>query len=204
MKLTEIHSLTMQVKEIEKFKNEYEEVVINLSLDNKMPMTIKPIQVILDMVTGHCTMYILRDPKLPSYKMNEFIFKLAQELKMKYDLSTVVLKRKNMYVDENNLPETIEVDKKEAAEIIKKAQEDELFSDKYKEYYVKKQRTAEERDEADHQKACAYMEKLAASVPTLNKPIALKTTTEKEAETDIMIETITFSIEKNGQLCLVF
>lgn len=204
MKLTEIHSLTMQVKEIEKFKNEYEEVVINLSLDNKMPMTIKPIQVILDMVTGHCTMYILRDPKLPSYKMNDFVFKLAQELKMKYDLSTVVLKRKNMYVDENNIPETIKVDKKEAAEIIKKAQEDELFSDKYKEYYVKKQRTAEERDEADHQKACAYMEKLAASIPTLNKQADLKSMTEKEAETDIMIEKITFSIEKNGQLCLVF
>jgi hypothetical protein len=79
-----------------------------------------------------------------------------------------------------------------------------LFSDKYKEYYVRKQRTAEERDEADHKKACAYMEKLAASIPTLNKPADLKSITEKEAETDIMIEKITFSIEKNGQLCLVF
>lgn len=211
MKLTEVHSLTMQIKtDIEKFKEGYEQVLIDLSAELKMPIVIKPAQVILDMVAGHCTMYVLRNPSVPAYKMNDYIFRLAQELKVTYGLSTVVLKRQNMYVDPNNVPEVLAVDPKEAAEIVKKAQEDELFSDKYKEYAVRR-KTQKELDAEADAKACAYAEKLSAAVKEKLTDTTVPNTTpitndtvEEEPETPIEIQKITFSIEKNGQLCLVF
>lgn len=213
-KSTDIHSLSMQIKtDVERFKNTYESVFEKLSAELKMPTEVKPGKVILDQAVGHCSMFVLRHPKTPAYKMNDYIFRLAQVLKSEYDLNTVLLKRDVTYVDEDDVPEILEVNPKEVEEIIKRAQEDELFSDKYKERTRVKVQIGDADDLLDA-KACAYAEKLSKALEKAQAKEAKKVEdgpsaessaqAEKTTDQEVMITEIKFSIEKNGQLCLVF
>lgn len=217
-KATEIHSMTLKIEgDTKKFQETYNKIFIEKSQSMKIIPEVKPSQVILDTITGCCTIYILRNPKIPAYKFNDYIFEMAGELKAEYDLSSVILKRKVTYVDPDNVPEFIELNPKDAEEIVKRAMEDDMFSDKYKEHISRKtkEQLQKERDDRDAAAAEAFAARLSGKVPT---PISsMKVVIEGNNQEDIVLEkeaaeqeaeaeiaSFSFKMENNGQLCLVF
>lgn len=220
-KQTEIHSMTLKIGgDTGKFQDTYNELFIATAKTMRIPMEVKPSQVILDTITGCCTIYLLRNPKIPAYMFNDYVLEMAKQLKIEYDLSSIILKRKTTVVDPNDVPEFIEVNPKDAAEIVKRAMEDDMFSDKYKEHLVRKTREQiqKERDDKDAAAAEAFAAKLSAKVSAINTEVSsMKVVIERSDSDDVMLEKesaeaeaeaevakISFSMEKNGQLCLIF
>lgn len=217
-KATEIHSMTLKIEgDTKKFQETYNKIFIEKSQSMGIIPEIKPSQVILDTITGCCTIYILRNPKIPAYKFNDYIFEMAGELKAEYDLSSVILKRKVTYVDPDNVPEFIELNPKDAEEIVKRAMEDDMFSDKYKEHISRKtkEQLQKEMDDRDAAAAEAFAARLSGKIST---PISsMKVVIEGNNQEDIILEkeaaeheaeaeiaSFSFKMENNGQLCLVF
>lgn len=217
-KATEIHSMTLKIEgDTKKFQETYNKIFIEKSQSMKIIPEVKPSQVILDTITGCCTIYILRNPKIPAYKFNDYIFEMAGKLKVEYDLSSVILKRKVTYVDPDNVPEFIELNPKDAEEIVKRAMEDDMFSDKYKEHISRKtkEQLQKERDDRDVAAAEAFAARLSGKIST---PISsMKVVIEGNNQEDIVLEkeaaeqeaeaeiaSFSFKMENNGQLCLVF
>lgn len=210
---TELHSLTMKLEGgTEKFQETYNDVFINRSKKNNL-LEVKPVQVILDSVTGYCTIYLLRNPKIKSYQFKQYVFDVAQDLKAEYNLSSVIMKVRNFFVDPENFPNTLKLNVKEAEEIAKRAMEDDMFSEKYKEHIVRKSQLQiqQERDARDAAAAEAFASKINKEQPVnsikvvLEKPEDISIEKEmSEADAKAAVNNFTFKMEKNGQLCLIF
>lgn len=191
MKQTDLIALAFKIgtEDIDTFVDNYNQLFLDNNPKN-MPIPVKPAQVILDNITECCTLYLLRNPKNPAYLMNDYVFQMSGILKKEYQLSTVIIKPKKIMIDENDVPEFIKVNPADdAAEIIKRAQEDELFTVKKAEYESKQSK----------KKAVLDIDSDELEPDDIDEDII----DEEDIEKPEIIKKIKFSIEKNGQLCLV-